>query len=283
LTGDIGAAQVKVLARARRPATEERLADDEGMLVGHATTLQFRHFTQVVAYWAQCADPDGEDEHAEDQIERRNFHLSQSFGAMWYADGVFDPINGSILSAELSRLENVLFEADWADARQRVGREPTSTDLARTPGQRRADALVEMAVRSATAPADGRRPQPLFSVLVGWETLHGRICQLANGTVIAPGALLPWLKEAWLERIVFDSASRVIDVGRTRRLFTGATRRAVEVRDQECFHELCDQTDCQVDHIVPYVAGGPTEQANGRLACGFHNRGRHQPPPAEPP
>jgi hypothetical protein len=158
-------------------------------------------------------------------------------------------------------------------------------DLPRTPAQRRADALVEMAIRSATAPADGRRPEPLFTVVVGWETFNGRICQLANGTVVAPGALIPWLKAAWIERIVFGSPSRVIDVGVTRRLFTGATRRALEVRDQECFHPLCDEPSgqCQGDHIVPHAADGPTTQDNGRMACGFHNRDRNQRPPPDPP
>ncbi len=285
LAGDIGAAQVKVLAHARRPATADQLAEDEAMLVDHATTMHFRHFTRLVAYWTQHADPDGEDEKARDHYEQRNFHLSQSFQGMFYADGTLDPINGTIVNDELSRLERELFEADWTDARHRLGREPTVVDLLRAPAQRRADALVEMAIRSASAPTGGRRPEPLFTVLVGWETFNGRICQLANGSVVAPGALVPWLKAAWIERIVFDSPSRVIDVGVTRRLFTGATRRAIEVRDQECFHPLCDEPapQCQGDHIVPYAAGGPTTQDNGRMACGFHNRSGNQRPPPDPP
>ncbi len=265
--GDIGADHVRTLARLRRPATQDRLAQDEDVLVGHATGLAFHHFTRLAAYWAQCADPGGEDERAEDQRDQRRCHLSQSFGAMWFADIVLDPLSGAAFDGELSRLEQELFDADWAAARARLGREPTIADLGRTPAQRRADALVEMAARSAAAPAGGRRPGPLFSILVGWETFHGRICQLANGTVAAPGALVPWLSEAWLERIVFASPSRVIDVGTTRRLFTGATRRAVEIRDQRCFHDLCDAPagECQVDHIVPYSAGGPTNQRPPRL------------------
>lgn len=121
-------------------------------------------------------------------------------------------------------------------------------------------------------------------MLVGWETARGRICELANGTVVAPAALVPWPDSARLERVVFDGPSRVIDVGVGRRLFTGATRRAVEVRDQQCFHEFCDVAadDCQVDHIIPHPAGGPTTQANGQLACGFHNRGRHHPTGPDP-
>ncbi|HET9443775.1 MAG TPA: HNH endonuclease signature motif containing protein [Acidimicrobiales bacterium] len=115
---------------------------------------------------------------------------------------------------------------------------------------------------------------------MGWETLAGRICQLADGTVVAPGALMAWLSEAWLERVVFDPESRVIDVGEQRRYFEGATRRGVQLRDLECFHPTCDlpAEDCQIDHVIPWSVGGPTTMDNGRVACGFHNRERHRPP-----
>ena len=66
-----------------------------------------------------------------------------------------------------------------------------------------------MATRSRRAPADGVRPAPLFSVLVGYETLHGRICELENGTVLAPGALVPWLESAYFERAIFSLGTRV--------------------------------------------------------------------------
>jgi hypothetical protein len=123
----------------------------------------------------------------------------------------------------------------------------------------------------------------LFSVVVGYETFAGRICELANGAVVTPGSLVPWLDGAWAERVVFDGPGRVMNVGVRRRIFTGATRRAVEVRDRECFHEYCDDAGhgCQVDHVEPWSAGGLTVDDNGRLACGFHNRLRNgrSPPP----
>jgi hypothetical protein len=188
-----------------------------------------------------------------------------------------DSIAGTIVSDTLHAIEKELFEADWAAARDRLGREPTIYELDRTPAQRRADALVEMATRARTAPRDGRRPAPLFSVLVGYETLAGRVCELAGGTVVTPGSLVPWLDEAYIERVMFDSPSRVKDVGVQRRLFDGATRRAIEVRDRgRCYHPDCDATDdLQVDHVQPWSAGGPTIQSNGRLACGHHTRARN--------
>jgi hypothetical protein len=62
------------------------------------------------------------------------------------------------------------------------------------------------------------------------------------------------------------------------RLFTGATRRAVEVRDRECCDELCDvpAEHCQIDHVRPYAEGGLSTGANGRPACAFHNRARER-------
>ena len=138
--------------------------------------------------------------------------------------------------------------------------------------------MVEMAIRSSTAPADGQRPAPLFSVFVGWETFHGMLCRLQRGDAVEPGALVPWLDAAWVERVVFDGPSKVIDVGVQRRIFSGATRRAVELRDQECFHPLCDvpAANAQIDHIQPWSAGGLTVQDNGRVACGAHNRARNK-------
>ena len=50
-----------------------------------------------------------------------------------------------------------------------------------------------------------QRPRPLYTVLVGYETFAGRLCELDDGTVIAPGLLLGDLSKADIERVVFDA------------------------------------------------------------------------------
>ncbi len=283
LAGDIGEAQVALLAAARTPETAECFERDEAMLVDQAGKLGYRSFARALAYWEQLADPDGTERSAERQHADRHLHLSQTFGGAWSLEGLFDPINGAILANVLERIDKELFEADWAEARERVGDKVCAGDLARTPAQRRADALVEMARRAAAMPAGSRLPEPLFSVLVGYETFAGRTCELANGTVVSPGSLVPWLDRAWVERVVFDGPKRIKDVGGRKRIFTGATRRAVQVRDRECFHPYCDRSaeGCEIDHVRPWSEGGLTVEDNGRVACGFHNRERHRsrPPP----
>jgi hypothetical protein len=280
----VAGAHVEVVAAARVAGTGAVFARDEGLLASQAVSLGFRDFERVVAYWRDAAAPDAATERVVAQRAQRRVHLSASWGGMWYADATFDPVSGEIVQGELGRLERMLFDAEWADATARLGRAPRVDELERTPAQRRCDALVEMATRSAAAPAGRRRPGPLFTVLVGYETFAGAVCELASGAVLAPGVLAGWLDRAVIERVVFDGPARVLEVGH-KRFFTGALRRAIQVRDRTCTHPLCDQPAevCDVDHVVPAADGGPTTQLNGRLMCGYHNRLRNKTDPPHPP
>jgi hypothetical protein len=275
--GDIGEDQAQAMAWARRHRTEASMARDEEMLVAQAKELGFEDFSRVLAYWKQLADPDGAEASDMERKASRDVFLTSSINGMWMGQMTLDPISGAAVSSELNRIEHDLFEADCAEAKERLGRTARIDELTRTSGQRRADALVEMATRSRTAPADGIRPAPLFSVLVGFETLHGRICELENGTVLHPSALEPWMDSAYFERAIFSLGTR-IDVSVRSRFFKGGTRRAIELRDRICTHPHCYEPaeNCQVDHIETYASGGLTTQENGRLLCGFHNRLRNQ-------
>ena len=249
--GDIGEAQAARIARHHRnPRTTEAAVErDEALLADEATRLTYRQFATVLAYWAQRADPDGTDLDAEARQARRRLHLSRTFDGEWVLDGLLDPVDGTIVDGALRRIEQELFDADRADG----------PHLDRTPAQRRADALVELARRATATPPGSRRPKPLVTVLVGYETFAGRVCELADGTVLAPSDVAALLDEAVIERAVFDGPDRVIEIGEQRR-FTGALRRAIELRDRTCTHPYCDRPAerCDVDHTIPWEHGGPT-------------------------
>ena len=278
--GSIDRAHVTTLLSVRNPRTEDAFVAEHRELLDTACSTGFVGFRRRCEYWMQRVDLDGAEQDAALARDGREAHLSRSIGGMWFGRLALDPISGEIVHTTLAEIERDLFDADWAAAKERLGREPTLAELDRTPGQRRADALVEMATRARTAPAGGRRPTPLFSVLVGYETFAGPICELINRMVLPPGQVVTHLAEADIERIVFDGPSRVTDVGARRRLFRGADRRAIEVRDRTCFHPACDELpeQPQIDHIIEAGRGGPTLQANGRLGCGFHNRWRNTHP-----
>jgi hypothetical protein len=271
--GEIGPAQMGALERLVQGRCAPAVEESEELLLDKARHLRADQFEKVCAYFEQHADPDGSDERAEERKARRDVLLVRSLGGMWLGRITLDPVEGEVVAGELSRLEQSLFERDRAEATDRLGRAPLLGDLGRSPAQRRADALCEMARRSAGARDGAARPAPLFSIFVGYETLAGRICELASGTVVSPGSLLPYLDEAIIERAVFGPSGRV-ELGSRRRLFDDAVRRAIELRDRGCVHPSCrrDVGSCQVDHVVPYSAGGETLQENGRLACPAHNR-----------
>jgi len=246
----------------------------------------FGDFKRACDRFELAVDPDGAEQRAEDDRAGRALHLAQSFGNMWLGRITLDQVSGEIVSATLREIERELFEADWAAAKERLARDPMIIDLDRTPAQRRADALVEMATRARTAPAGGRRPAPLFTVVVGLETFTGPVLELFNRDVVTPGTAARHLTEADLERIAFEGPSRVIDVGARRRFFRGALRRAIEVSDRTCFHPTCDaiRERLEVDHIHEAAKGGLTTQDNGRSGCSFHNRWRnHHPDPDDDP
>ena len=78
---------------------------------------------------------------------------------------------------------------------------------------------------------NARPARPLITVVVDHQSLTGPIRELFNRTVLTPGQIAGLLTEADIERAVFNGPSRVLDLGARQRLFTGATRRAIEIRD----------------------------------------------------
>ena len=282
--GRLSVDEADLLAHADQPATAGLFARDEALLVDHVGRLRFPDAVRCVRYWIDQAHDELGLTPASCRFDGRHLSAVRSFAGSVELAGSLDTMGGSEFLSELERLETQLFEADWADCRAEHGGGAPAERLARTSPQRRADALVEMARRSAAKPAAAQPPRPLITVLAGYDAFT-RVCELADGTVVAPHHVVPLLGAADIERIVFDGPSRVIDVGVRQRLFTGALRRAIEVRDRHCQHPSgCDvpAEQCHIDHITPYAERGLTIQANGRCYCPVHNRRRTTHPGSQP-
>jgi hypothetical protein len=77
---------------------------------------------------------------------------------------------------------------------------------------------------------------------------------------------------------VLGGASEVLDLGRGRRLYSGAQRKAMTVRDQTCRAQGCDipAAWCEAHHFGrAWVAGGKTDLADGALLCPWHHHRAH--------
>jgi hypothetical protein len=264
-TGAIGADQVLVLtklASSPRAVVAISFPEAEGLLVGFAKDLPFDDFVIAAKHWESTVDPDGAEDDADRFFERRRVRLSQ-VGDQFVLEGQFDVVQGTEIHTALTRIAKELREQDRAAFKDANGGvEPTDDQLPRTPAQRWADALAEMARRAMAMPKGARLPEPLVTVVVGLESLTGKVCELFNKQPVTPGQVARVLDRSEIERVVFDSPNRVIEVGKRRRFFTGGLRRAIEVRDRHCQHPGCREPAewCQADHIQPHGWGGLTVQ-----------------------
>jgi hypothetical protein len=214
-----------------------------------------------IEYWKQGADLDAADRDADSVRAGRHLSASVTFQGTVAIDGVLDPVGGEVFKTELDRLCETLRLQDLRD-----GAERTTT-------QRRADALVEMAMRSATAPADGLRPRPLLTVTIGIDPFN-HLCQTAAGTVMLPDCWFrtcPMLRSNGSSTTRRPGASRHRGGGVSPAPCAGSSRSATG----HCQHLCgCDEpaARCDIDHITPHSDGGVTCLCNGQLLCAHHNR-----------
>ncbi len=134
-------------------------AEAEPVLVEAARRLDPPRLRRVLGHLRQVADPDGADrDQAERRHGRRGLWLAPTFEGMVAVDGLLEPEAGQTLLAALEPLAR-----------------PADAEDARSGGQRRADALTELARRNLEG---GRLPQtggvrPQLTVTVDLDSLLG--------------------------------------------------------------------------------------------------------------
>jgi hypothetical protein len=85
---------------------------------------------------------------------------------------------------------------------------------------------------------------------------------------------------ASLVPVVLGGESQVLDLGRTKRLFTPAQRKALALRYPTCAAQGCDEpaAGCEAHHSNnPWARGGKTDLADGVLLCPFDHHRAHDP------
>ena len=164
--------------------------------------------------------------------------MSETIDGTVIVDATLTGLDAQVFVDELRRLTDAQRHAD------------VNAGVVRTARQRRAAALIEMATRSAStppAPAGHDRCSPCSSA----TTRSGTSARPSAGRVISARRAGPAPRHRAMEVVLFDDAATVISVS-PRRTFTGALRRAIEVRDRHCQHPAgCDipAERCDVDHI----------------------------------
>jgi hypothetical protein len=77
--------------------------------------------------------------------------------------------------------------------------------------------------------------------------------------------------------VVLNGKSQILDYGTSRRLFSPAQRRALQLRDPTCRAQGCDipGTWAEAHHWIPWGRFGKTDLDNGVLLCSHHHHRAH--------
>ena len=79
--------------------------------------------------------------------------------------------------------------------------------------------------------------------------------------------------------VVLGGKGEILDLGRTRRLFSSAQRKAMALRDKTCRAEGCTVPVrwCEAHHLDPWSEGGNTDIDDGNYGCPHHHHLLHDP------
>jgi Domain of unknown function (DUF222)/HNH endonuclease len=254
---------VAVLAQTAEHVGAGAVRKAEASLLALADTMDPGQFTGVAKNFEHRVDAQAALAEANRAYQRRYLTISEPLDGIVRIDGLLD--------AEAGALVRNAVNASL----------PPAKDDDRTPGQRRADRLVELCQPRVFGSADGAGPRPHLIIRASVETLVGT--PDAPGGELDGGTIVP---AETVRRIACDAAiSRIIGKGeldaeitRASRSTPPATRRALAARDRGCVAEHCNRPAQWTDshHVKHWIDQGPTTMTNLILLCRPHHRKVHE-------
>jgi Domain of unknown function (DUF222) len=264
--GDIGFHNAAVLSRTVTEVGREAATAAAPTLVDAAVRLDPAQCRTVGKQLRHMVDPEGELAQALRDHRRRRFSISEAFDGMYVCEGLFDVEGGAVLRSALEALSMPRKDDD------------------RSPAQRRADALVELATRQlqgGTLPSShGQRPHLLLTV--SEASLQGRsgepAGELQHGGMLATAMARRIACDASVSQMVTDGSGNAVAVGNAKRSVPPSMRRALITRDRGCRFPGCDRPSswCDAHHVIHWIDHGETELYNLVLLCRAHHRFVHE-------
>src|SRR2546430_352173 len=247
-SGEIGYQATAVICHFRENLREDlRELCYEEQWIGHAKQHTVKNLRWLAEHVRYLLDPEGFDHGIEEDYEKRFLYISESSG-MFHISGVLDREGGSALRAAIESLA------------KRIG-----TGDERTPKQRRADALVEVAhqaMNQGTLPRrNGVRPHiTVHTTVEGLKReLGASASELQNGIPVSSKTVQRLAFDGALSRVL-KADSVVVDVGRATRVVSPAQWRGPQGRDPPCaapgLRPPAQQTSPH--HIEVWAQGGQT-------------------------
>ena len=287
---------VRVLDQAAPYCSASARAAGEQLLVEHAPGLSVRQVQGLARQVRDHLDEDGAEPRDAIRRQRRSLSLIPQPNGMVRLVWDMPPETAGLVRAGIDHL---------VGEQLRAARDQTAASLAdtgvvdvddRTMPQRRADAAEELLRHAITCDRPGGdHPAVTMVVRMTLDQLVDRLCAAHDGGLRAGsnGCGLPQIDgidarisattarllaaEANIIPAVLGGAGEVLDLGRTRRLFSPAQRQALAEQYGGCAFPGCDHPPSYTEahHLRWWSHDGPTDLANGIPLCSFHHHRIH--------
>ena len=263
--GRIGFAHLALVAGTAQALRESSRSSgfEESRLLAQAEAHSVGRFRHDCAHARHAADAPAYLAAQVDLVEARSLELMPRGDGALILKGFLDAEGGASLR---TALEPLACRSGAADDR---GRE-----------RRLADALVELAGHHLDA---GWLPQragqrPHLQVTASLATVQGQPGAPGGELEFSPAPIAAATVQrlacdAGVTRVLLGPDSAVVDVGRSRRLPSAPTRRALAARDRGCVWPGCERTASwtSAHHLRHWGHDGPTDLANLALVCYRHH------------
>jgi Domain of unknown function (DUF222) len=263
--GVLSGGQIQAIVANVKDRTAGLYADHEADLVPELARLSVVDTAVAMQDWARRADAVVGDDPDTPQPERV-LHLSRILDGRRELSGSFDPEGGAVIATAL-RL------AQTGD----VDGEP-----ARSPSQRRGDALVDVCRRFLDHQQHrrGGRHRPHLNVVATLDELERRgQGRLLDGSTLDGTTVQRLFCDAGVHRVFVAGRSSILDYGTTTRTVPANLFNALVIRDRHCRFPGCDRPPpwCEAHHVRWVLDGGPTSLDNLTLQCSRHHHLLHTP------
>ncbi|MEQ8717270.1 MAG: DUF222 domain-containing protein [Acidimicrobiales bacterium] len=261
--GEISFDHTVAMARAAQEHPE-RFRVDETELLNEATRRTAGGFTIIVDRWVKANDADGGDDRAARARRRARVDRFDAGPDMFGMRIEMAALDGAqvwtAIQTEARRLwagDHPLFEETGFDP----GADTPSA------ARYRAAATFNL-ICGNPATRTGTGTQLIVTATID-DITNRAGGELLDGTQISGGQLEMLACTSPIAGLVFDVRGEVLWHGTTVRLATPAQRRAIAARDRHCTVGACTTPadQCEIHHLTPYAAGGPTDIDNMALTC----------------
>ncbi|CAN7529219.1 DUF222 domain-containing protein [Arthrobacter sp. LjRoot78] len=287
-SGSVGTRSATIITlaldRVRHHATENTTARMEHALTRAAAEQDTDFVARVARQWTDAIDQDGTEPTEAELRHRQGVFLRQPRHGLQRMEILATTEQTEHLLTAMNTATNPRTQPG-ADSGAEQDLEPDLDQ--RTRPQQLLDGLVsacKTALTTGALPAaGGLRPQVM--VTIDYRDLLDKLEHGIPGTgsftftgPVTAATVRKIACDADIIPVLLGSQGRILDIGRTTRVFPPHIRKALTARDQGCAFPGCTIPApwCEAHHITYWSHGGTTSTDNGALLCSHHHHMIHK-------